>query len=108
VLGVPKSSSKADIKKAYYKLAKTYHPDTNKEKNAAEKFAEVQNAYEVLSDDSKKAAYDQHGHAAFDPTMGGGPSGPEGEGFMSAEDIFEQFFGSGGGGGRRRGRCGVG
>ena len=105
ILGVSKSASKSDIKKNYYKLAKQYHPDTNKEPKAAEKFAEVQNAYEILSDDGKKTAYDQHGHAAFDQTMGGGPDGP-GEGFMNAEDIFEQFFGGMGGGGGRAGRRG--
>ena len=104
-LGVPKTATKSDVKKNYSKLAKQYHPDTNKDPKAAEKFAEIQNAYEILSDDSKKEAYDQHGHAAFDQSMGGGPGGP-GEGFVNAEDIFEQFFGGMGGGGRagRRGR----
>ncbi len=66
VLGVNKNSSADEIKRAYRKLAKKYHPDVNKEPDAEEKFKEVQEAYEVLSDGNKKAAYDRYGHAAFD------------------------------------------
>ena len=70
VLGVSKSASKDEIKKAYRKLSKQYHPDINKEPDAAEKFKEVNEAYEVLSDDQKKAHYDQFGHT--DPNQGFG------------------------------------
>lgn len=73
VLGVSRGAKKDEIKKAFYKLAKQYHPDTNKDDpNAAEKFSDVQYAYEILTDDSKRAAYDQYGHAAVDPSGGGG------------------------------------
>jgi molecular chaperone DnaJ len=95
VLGVDKNTSKQEIKKAYRKLARQYHPDVNKEEGAAEKFKEVTEAYEVLSDDQKKAHYDQFGHA--DPNQGfGGGAGADFGGFG---DIFDMFFG---GGGRRR------
>lgn len=63
VLGVDKTASQPDIKKAYYQLAKKYHPDTNKDKDAREKFVEIQGAYEILSDEQKKAQYDQYGHS---------------------------------------------
>ncbi|MCL7667408.1 DnaJ domain-containing protein, partial [Klebsiella pneumoniae] len=63
VLGVDKGASKDEIKKSYRKLARKYHPDVNKEEGAAEKFKEAKEAYEVLSDDQKKAQYDQFGHA---------------------------------------------
>ena len=66
VLGVSKSASAAEIKKAYRKLSKQYHPDINKEPGAEDKFKEISEAYEVLSDDTKKAQYDQFGHAAFE------------------------------------------
>ncbi|MGB4126819.1 MAG: DnaJ domain-containing protein, partial [Bacilli bacterium] len=62
VLGIKKSASKDEIKSAYRKLAKKYHPDVNKEKDAEEKFKEVQEAYDVLYDDQKRATYDQFGH----------------------------------------------
>ena len=76
VLGVDKNADESTIKKAYYKLAKKYHPDTNPgDKVAEEKFKEANEAYEVLSDATKKAKYDQYGHAAFDPSMGGGDGG---------------------------------
>lgn len=76
VLGVSKSASADEIKKAYRQKAKKYHPDVNKEDaDAAEKFKEVAEAYEILSDSQKRAAYDQYGHAAFDPSrMGEGDS----------------------------------
>ncbi|MDM5190025.1 molecular chaperone DnaJ [Bacillus sp. DX4.1] len=97
VLGISKGASKDEIKKAYRRLAKKYHPDVSKEENAIERFKEVQEAYEVLSDDSKRAQYDQFGHV--DPNQGFGGGGDFGGGF-GFEDIFSSFFG--GGGGRRR------
>jgi len=95
VLGVKKGASAKEIKSAYYKLAKTYHPDTNKSKEANEKFIEIQNAYEILSDDKKRAQYDQFGHAAFDPNGAAGAGGFQGRGGFggfSGFDIFEQMF----------------
>src|SRR6185312_3972996 len=87
VLGLSKSASKDEIRKAYRKLSKMYHPDLNKEADAEEKFKEITEAYEVLSDDTKKSQYDQYGHA--DPNQGfggfGGFGGGDGFGF---EDIF--------------------
>lgn len=97
VLGIAKDSSKEDIKKAYRKLVKKYHPDVNKASDAEEKFKEVQEAYEVLSDDSKRSAYDQYGHAGtagFDPGTNGGFSGFSGGGTpFDMGDIFGSFFG---------------
>ena len=75
VLGLAKGASDDEIKKAYRKLSKKYHPDINKEADAEEKFKEVSEAYEVLSDPQKKAAYDQYGHAGTDPNYGGGAGG---------------------------------
>jgi molecular chaperone DnaJ len=110
VLGVPKNASDDDIKKAYRKLAMKYHPDRNQgegAKVAEEKFKEAKEAYEMLSDAQKRAAYDQYGHAGVDPNMGGRPGGAEGfGGFAEAfGDIFGDIFGGGGGGaaGARRG-----
>jgi DnaJ-class molecular chaperone len=127
VLGVNKNATKDEIKSAYRKMALKYHPDRNKESDAEEKFKEINEAYEVLSNDQKKSAYDQYGHAAFDPSSGGfgghtytqqnGPfnftytqtgGNPFGEGadfdfggFSNPFDIFEQFFGAGFGGQRQ-------
>ncbi len=103
ILGVPKNASEDEIKKAYRKLAMKYHPDRNQGDAgpAAEaKFKEAKEAYEMLSDGQKRAAYDQYGHAGVDPNMRGG-MGPEGfGGFAEAfGDIFGDVFG--GGGGRR-------
>lgn len=124
VLGVSKSASKDEIKSAYRKMALKNHPDRNKSPDAEEKFKEINEAYEVLSNDQKKSAYDQYGHAAFDPSAGGagfgghtytqnsGPfnytwssqsgANPFGQsadfdfgGFSNPFDIFEQFFGGG-------------
>lgn len=103
ILGVSKDASQADIKKAYRKLSKKYHPDINDEPGAEEKFKQVSEAYETLSDEDKRAAYDRYGHAANDPNFGGGSAGGGFSGsssFGGFEDIFDQFFG--GGGNRRR------
>ena len=108
VLGIDKSASDADIKKAYRVLAKKYHPDMNPGNAEAEaKFKEVNEAYEVLSDSDKKAKYDQFGHAAFDQSSGfggGGYGGGYSTDFGDLGDIFGSFFGGafGGGGQRRR------
>ena len=105
VLGVSKGASEDEIKKAYRKLAKKYHPDLNPgNKEAEAKFKEAGEAYEVLGDKEKRAKYDQFGHAAFDPNMGGGSYGGSGfgGGGFGFEDIFESFFGGGFGGGSRR------
>ena len=106
-LGVTKNASEDDIKKAYRKLAMKHHPDRNQgdgDKVAEEKFKDAKEAYEMLSDPQKRAAYDQYGHAGVDPNMRGGP-GQEGfGGFAEAfGDIFGDIFGQQGGqGGPRR------
>lgn len=115
VLGVKKDASAAEIKKAYRQLALKYHPDRNKSKDAAEKFKEISEAYEVISDSKKRQTYDQFGHTAFDPSQGfggfggqsrtyrqgpftytyttsGGPGAGFG-GFTDPFEIFESFFG---------------
>ena len=107
VLGIDKSADENAIKKAYWSLAKKYHPDKNPgDKEAEEKFKEVNEAYGVLSDADKRAKYDQFGHAAFDPSAGagaygGGFGGGFGD-FGDLGDIFGSIFGSGFGGGSRR------
>lgn len=109
-LGVPKNASEEEIKKAYRKLAMKYHPDRNQgdaSKDAEAKFKDAKEAYEMLSDAQKRAAYDQFGHAGVDPNMRGGP-GPGQEGFGGfAEafgDIFGDIFGQQRGGAGRGGR----
>ena len=105
VLGVDKNASDAEIKSAFRKLAKKYHPDVSKEADAAEKFKEAQEAYAVLSDEGKRRQYDQYGHAAFDQMGGGGAGGFDFSGF-DFSDIFGDIFGSGFGfgGGRNSNR----
>ncbi|MFC3882978.1 molecular chaperone DnaJ [Bacillus songklensis] len=98
ILGVSKSATKDEIKKAYRKLSKKYHPDINKEADAAEKFKEIKEAYEVLSDDQKKAHYDQFGHTDPNQGFGGFGGGADFGGGFGFEDIFSSIFG----GGRRR------
>ena len=101
MLGVGKSASASDIKKSYYQLAKQYHPDTNKDPSAKEKFVEIQSAYEILSDESKKAQYDQFGSSAFENGGAGfnpnGHPGFSGFGKGFSEDIFDQLFSAFGG-----------
>lgn len=106
VLGVSKNASEDEIKKAYKKLARKYHPDMNPgDKEAEEKFKEVNEANEVLSNPEKKAKYDQFGFAGVDPNYGAGQGGYGGAGgfdFGDLGDIFGSFFGGGFGGGGRR------
>ncbi|SJZ73979.1 molecular chaperone DnaJ [Anaerorhabdus furcosa] len=98
VLGLAKGASEADIKKAYRTLAKKYHPDMNKDAGAEDKFKEISEAYEVLSDPQKKASYDQFGHAGMEGAGFGGAGGFSGGGFDDLNDIFGSFFGGGFGG----------
>ncbi|MBF8176298.1 MAG: molecular chaperone DnaJ [Burkholderiaceae bacterium] len=102
ILGVGKSASDEEIKKAYRKLAMKHHPDRNPDsKSAEEKFKEAKEAYEMLSDPQKRDAYDRYGHAGVDPNMGGGGGGG---GFADAfGDIFGDIFGQAGGGRGGRG-----
>lgn len=107
VLGISKGASADEIKKAYRKEAKKYHPDLHPGDKAAEaKFKEINEAYEVLSDSDKKARYDQFGHAGVDPNFGGGAGGGGFDGFGDFGDIFSDIFGGfgfGGGSSRRNG-----
>lgn len=116
ILGVQKGSSQAEIKSAYRKMALKFHPDKNKEKDAEAKFKEINEAYQILSDEKKRQAYDQYGHAAFDPASGGFGGGNPFGGFQQGPftwtyqtsgggnpdfdfgdpfEIFESFFGGG-------------
>lgn len=100
VLGVEKNASDAELKKAYRKLAMKYHPDQNPgDKAAEERFKEINEAYEVLSDADKKARYDQYGFAGVDPNFNGGFGGGGFGGFGDLGDILGDFFGFGGFGG---------
>lgn len=104
ILGVGKSASPQDIKKAFRRLARQNHPDVNRSPDAAEKFKEINEAYEVLSDENKRARYDRFGHAGV---SGDGGFGAGFDGFGSVADIFEEFFGGGfGTAGTRRRRQG--
>lgn len=105
LLGIEKNASEAEIKKSYRRMAMKFHPDRNKDDPAQseKKFKQIKEAYEVLSDAKKRAAYDQFGHAGVDQSMGGGPG--FGGGGADFGDIFGDVFGDifgGGGGGRRR------
>ena len=107
VLGVAKSATDDEIKRAYRGLAKKYHPDMNPgDKEAEAKFKEANEAYDVLSDKDKRAKYDQFGHTAFDPSMGGGAGYGGFGGFSGGDfdfgDIFSSFFGGGGSSRSRR------
>ncbi|WP_457421580.1 molecular chaperone DnaJ [Roseateles sp. P5_E7] len=112
ILGLAKNATEEDIKKAYRKLAMKHHPDRNQgdgAKKSEEQFKEVKEAYEMLSDAQKRAAYDQYGHAGVDPNMGGGRGGPGTEGFGGFAEAFGDIFGDifgGQGGGRRPGAGG--
>jgi len=108
VLGVNKSVSGPELKKAYRRLAMKHHPDRNEgDAEAEKKFKEAKEAYDILSDDQKRGAYDQYGHAGVDQSMGGGHGGAGGHGFGDAfGDIFGDIFGGGAGGGRQQQRRG--
>lgn len=99
VLGTARTATKEEIKKAYRRLARQYHPDVSTEDGAAEKFKELSEAYEVLSDDNKRAAYDRFGHAGV---RGAGAGFDPYSGFGSMADFFEEFFGGFGASRRRR------
>jgi len=112
VLGVAKDVNERDLKKAFKRLAMKHHPDRNQDNpEAEEKFKEAKEAYDVLSDSQKRAAYDQFGHAGVDPSMGGGGAGfGGGAGGANFSDVFGDVFGDifgggGGGGGRQRQRA---
>lgn len=103
ILGINKSATDDEIKKAFRRKAKEYHPDANPgDKAAEEKFKEVNEAYSILSDPQKKAAYDQYGYAGVDPSAGGGGFGGGFSGGFDMGDIFDMFGGMFGGGGTRR------
>ena len=111
VLGVSRDAGDAEIKKAYRKLAKQYHPDMNPgDKDAEAKFKEISEAYEVLSDPQKRARYDQFGHAGVDPngfgSAGAGFGGFDFGGFSDIFETFESFFGGAGFGRSSRSRTG--
>jgi molecular chaperone DnaJ len=106
VLGVDKSATEREIKKAYKRLAMKYHPDrTQGDKKLEEKFKEVQEAHEMLTDSQKRAAYDQYGHAGVDPNRGGGGHGQGGDFGDIFGDVFGDIFGGGRGGGGRQSRA---
>ena len=100
VLGIPKDATEADIKKAYRKLAAKYHPDVNHEPDAVERFKEINEANEVLSDPEKRSRYDQFGFAGVDPNFNPAAGNPFGGGagfgdFGDLGDLFGSFFGGG-------------
>ena len=93
ILGVPKDASQDDLKQAFRRLARQYHPDVNKAADAEERFKEINEAFAVLSDDEKRAAYDRYGHAGV---KGAGGAPDFSVDFGNFADIFEEFFGMGG------------
>ena len=98
VLEVSRTATEAELKKAYRKMAMKYHPDRNAgDAGTEEKFKEAKEAYEVLSDAQKRAAYDQFGHAGVDQSMGGGQGGAGGFSDIFG-DVFNDIFGASGGG----------
>jgi len=101
VLDVPRTASDDELKKSFRRLARQYHPDVNKDNDAEEKFKELNEAYEILSNEQKRAAYDRFGHAGVQGAAGAGASG-----FGGFEDIFDEFFSNFGMGSRRRARRG--
>lgn len=105
ILGVAKGSSTAELKKAYRRVAMKHHPDRNPDnKESEDKFKEASEAYEILSNEQKRAAYDQYGHAGVDGSSGMGGGGGGAGGFSDIfGDVFGDIFGGGGGGGGRRG-----
>src|SRR5215204_5101672 len=103
LLGVGRTADKNEIKQAFRKLAREYHPDVSKHTDAEAKFKEINEAYEVLSDDDKRARYDRFGHAGVQGNGGFGGAGASATGF---EEIFEEFFSSFGGAARTRQRRG--
>ncbi|BDU60233.1 chaperone protein DnaJ [Candidatus Rickettsia kotlanii] len=104
ILGVSKTASQADLKKAYLKLAKQYHPDTTDAKDAEKKFKEINAAYDVLKDEQKRAAYDRLGHDAFQNQQSQGGGGNHGGFHPDINDIFGDFFSDFMGGSRRSSR----
>src|SRR5438270_5233360 len=94
VLGVARSASEDELKKAYRRLAKQYHPDTNKEQGAEARFVEINEAYETLSDPQRRTIYDRYGHAGLNGAAGGmgGMGFGDFAGFSSINDLFETFF----------------
>src|SRR5258708_8857333 len=102
VLGISRNASDDELKKAFRRLAKQYHPDTNKEQGAEALFIEVNEAYEVLSDPQKRAAYDRYGHAGVGNGSGAGFN--DFAGFSSINDLFETFFAGAAGAQRRSGK----
>src|SRR5437879_5215646 len=97
ILGVPRTATSDEIKRSYRKLAVKHHPDKNPgDHTAEEKFKELGEAYDVLMDDQKRAAYDRYGHAAF--AQGGAAARSGGGGFHDPFDIFREVFGASGGG----------
>src|ERR1700736_1004974 len=102
VLGVSKSASDDELKKAFRGLAKQYHPDANKEQGAEARFIEINEAYEVLKDPQKRSAYDRYGHAGVSNGAGGAGFNGDFAGFSSINDLFETFFAGGSSTSQRR------
>lgn len=103
ILGLARGATDDEIKKAFRRLAKQYHPDTNKEQGAEARFIEINEAYEVLSDTQKRAAYDRYGHAGVGAGAGAGAGFADFGGFNSINDLFETFFAGTAGAQRRSG-----